>query len=159
MSQSSRDPEEAKAQVEKLGRQADGLAKQVQALGEGVGVGVAGLRRRTGWHSRAIWLLAGSFLFDVILTVAIMLTGWEVKSNAEELEKVQKVTQEDALCPLYSIFVAAAKAPPPPPNPGESNEGYKRRMEERDDAFKIIAKGYDALQCEKRKSKNETTAR
>lgn len=136
-------------QLAKIGRQAAEVVEQVAALGESVGVGVAGLKRRTGRHSKVLWLLGGSFAFDIILTLALVFTGAEVVRNSDELEQVQKVTNQDVLCPLYEIFVAASKAPPPPPNPGENEEMYKKRMIEREHNLKVVADGYNALECKK----------
>jgi hypothetical protein len=108
---------------------------------------VAGLKRRTGRHSKVLWLLGGSFAFDIIITVALAVTGVQVLNQSSELEHVQEVTSNDVLCPLYEVFVTAAKAPPPPPNPGEKTDAYKQRMKERGVALKTITQGYATLEC------------
>jgi hypothetical protein len=108
---------------------------------------VAGLKRRTGRHSKVLWLLGGSFAFDIIITVVLAVTGVQVLNQSSELEHVQEVTSDDVLCPLYEIFVTAAKAPPPPPNPGEKPDAYKQRMEDRSAALKTISEGYVILDC------------
>lgn len=104
------------------------------------------MRKRSARHSKAIWLLAGSFALDIILTVAIVVTGVEVKSNSDRIDKVQKITNEDALCPLYDIFLASSRSPQPE-RPGESEEQKERRMEIYKRGIIVIKQGYEALGC------------
>jgi hypothetical protein len=140
------EPKETAEQLADISRQAQEMASRVEQLGASVGVGVAGLRRRTGRHSKALWLLAGSFVLDGLLTVALAITGAEVIQNANRLEAVQKVAADEALCPLYGVFLASARTQLPRAQ-DESDVSYRKRVEARDAAILIIKHGYDALEC------------
>jgi hypothetical protein len=133
-------------QLERISRQAKEMAGQVEALGTNVGAGVAGLKKRTGRHSKVLWLLAGSFLLDILLTVVIAIIGAQVVGNARKLENVQEVAANEALCPLYGVFIQSAEAPLPRAQ-GESDAAYAKRVEGRDAAILIIKHGYEALEC------------
>lgn len=145
-----RDPEAAK-KLDALSGQAEQLAKQIQSLGSNVGSGVAGLRSKTNRNTKAIWLLAGSFAFDIILTIIITITGVQVIGNSKDVSEVQKITRSGVLCPLYDIFLNSENAPMPR-IPGETDQGYAARKLERQRAFTVIHKGHGLLECDKKGS-------
>lgn len=142
--------QEEAARLKRLSEQAAEMTRQIERLSASVGLGVSGLKRRTSRQSKALWLLACSFALDIILTVAIALTGAQVIHNAADLKTVQDITNSGVLCPLYDVFLQSEKTPLRP-QPGETTEAFKKRAASTHAAFKVIHQGYDLLECAKHK--------
>lgn len=60
---------------------------------------------------------------------------------AKEVQAKQKLTEEEALCPLYNLFLIS-KSP-------ERRAQHPAGPKAYDEAFEVIQDGYDALGCKK----------
>jgi hypothetical protein len=136
-------------QLTEINRRAREMSGQVEAVGKSVGVEMASLRRRSGQHSKVLWLLAGSLILNAALTVALVVIGIEVSNTASKVEDVQEVASSEALCPLLGAALRETDDPPPR-TPGESDEAFVKRVQAREAANLIVLHGFNALECQTR---------
>ena len=82
-----------------------------------------------------IWGLAFSVLLDILLTIFIV-------NLTVEVDRTQELTRSQVLCPLYQQFVNADT-----PVQRERARQAGQDLKARDEAFAVIHKSYDALEC------------
>lgn len=122
------------------------LVDNVNKLNRDSGKQLVTLTHRAKRNRQMIWMLIGSFLVDVVLTILLAAGFVSVNDNANKIESVttrldmsQTIGRQRALCPLYQIFLDS-----------KSDAGRKRSPqgpEAYDRAFKTIEDGYNALEC------------
>lgn len=93
-------------------------------------------------NRRMIVALALSFTFDMILTVLLAFGFVQIGETQSQIQDVRTVERRDALCPLYEQFVNADT-----PKGRELAKRNGQDLERRDEAFRVIRRGFDALQC------------
>lgn len=132
--------------VAELTRAANGLMQEIQRLRADSGQQLVTLTRRSTKDRVMIYTLAASFALDIALTVALGLgltslnaTSDQVAQIAHRLDVAQTVQRQKALCPLYQIFLDS-----------KSPQGRQAAPDPQkyDHAFKVIADGYRALDCD-----------
>ena len=78
----------------------------------------------------------------VVAMSLIVLSGFTIKQvddNNRDIAKIQEVTSNEVLCPLYDLILAAKDRPP--------KDLTSEQLAERTAAYIIIQRGYDALNC------------
>ncbi len=139
----AKEPEQSK--VEALVGAANHLMVQVEELGQQAGVQFTSLAQRSRANRRLAILAIVSVGLDVVLSAILGIGLVQVRANETEINRLanrlnvsQTTTRQQALCPLYQVFLDS-KSPA-----GRAAAPDKVKY---DHAFKVIQQGYDALGC------------
>ena len=122
------------------------LIAEVDELSRDSGNQFVSLAKRARTNRLLIIATAASVLIDLVITVILAIIGAGMQQNTnridaltQRLDTAQTTQRQNALCPLYQIFLdsksaAGRKAAPDP--------------QKYDHAFTVIADGYKALDCD-----------
>jgi hypothetical protein len=114
---------------------AEELVLNINALNRETGGTLVSLSLRAKRNRRIIWALAVSLFLDVTLTIFMVNLAYKV-------DEAQQLTRNQVLCPLYQQFVNSDT-----PAARERARVARQNLEARDEAFRVIRKSYDALEC------------
>lgn len=139
------DPNRSK--IEALSETAQELVDEVNRLNSGTPL--ESLNTRVRRNQKVLWIVVGSFIVDLAVTLILAFT---LHSNAENTRRIDKVANEVSgvqtrtsdlvLCPLYQQFLNSDT-----PKSRELARANGQDMKLRDEAFKVIRQGYEALDC------------
>lgn len=139
-----KEPEQP-TQVQALVEAAQHLMVQVDALGKEGGVQFTSLAKRSRSNRRLGIIAISGLVLDVVLSVVLSIGLIQVRANETDIHRLtdrlntsQTVTRQQALCPLYQIFLDS-RTPA-----GRAAAPDKAKY---DHAFEVIQKGYDVLGC------------
>lgn len=129
--------------AEKLETHVSELVHSVKTMSRAVGV-ISSSQRRT----RRITIgLIVSVLIDIALTffggylyVQVDANSERASTNSERIGNLQRIANDDVLCPLYNLLNQAVAQGPPPDSTPEEVEEFER-------AAVVIERGYKALEC------------
>ena len=133
-------------QITELSGKADELMDQVSAMSSGTSDSLVRLSRVARVNRRFIIALIVSLTMDAALTILLAFgfaglnhTSDQINKVTHRLDVAQTVQRQKALCPLYSLFLAAKSPQARDANP-QGPAAY-------DHAFSVIEDGYKALNC------------
>lgn len=122
------------------------LNRQLAAIREGQGDQFVNLAKSAGRARRTAWIagIVSMVAMLICLMAGFALAGVYQNANriqqvTERLERGSTITRQNALCPLYEIFLDAD-------TPEARAEAKDKKAY--DEAFSVIHEGYDALQCD-----------
>lgn len=127
--------EERDTRIAELTQAAEQIADGVNALNRETGGQLVSLAVRARRNRIMIWGLVASMALDVLLTIFMVKLTYEV-------DEAQQLTRNQVLCPLYQQFVNADT-----PEARERARLAGQNLKDRDVAFAVIHKSYDALEC------------
>mgnify|MGYP001589292114 FL=1 len=123
---------------------------QVEQLNKESSTTIEDVARTAVKTRRFTWALAVSLALDVALTTVLGLVIDTQQDNSDKIaavvrdvETAQGIQRQEALCPLYQLFLDSESKVPPNQTP--------EQLAERTKAFGIIHKSYDSLECAKLK--------
>lgn len=119
--------------------QANALTASVDRLNSDIGEQVVELGRVDKQNHNMIRVLAAVVIVQLVLGALVAISLFGVKSNTDRLDRSEIVSRQEALCPLYELFLES-KSP-------QGRDAYPQGPEAYDQAFMTIQHGYDALQC------------
>lgn len=141
------DPNRSK--IEALSETAQELVDEVNRLNQGTPL--ESLSTKVRRNQRVLWIVAGSSIVDVVVTLVLGFTLHSQAENTRRIDKlasevsaVQTRTSDLVLCPLYQQFLNSDT-----PKSRELARANGQDMKLRDEAFKVIREGYKALDCPK----------
>lgn len=114
---------------------AEALVKDINKLNASTGGTLVSLAIKAKRNRAMIWGLAVSLLLDVFLTIYMVNLTYQV-------EDTQELQRSQVLCPLYQQFVNS-DTPQARVRAAQAGQDLKAR----DEAFRVIHKSYDALDC------------
>ncbi len=127
---------EQEQRIAELTKAANSLIEEVDEMNESAGTQLVTLTLRAKRNRMMIWGLSISLFLDVVLT-AFMISLTREVSSAEQL------TRNQVLCPLYQQFVNSDT-----PQSRALAKKVGQDMKARAEAFRVIHKSYNALECE-----------
>jgi hypothetical protein len=125
--------------IAELTAAAEEIVEAVNKLNRETGGQLVSLSVRAKRNRTMIWGLAASLFLDLLLTIFMVVV-------AQQVSDTQQMTRNQVLCPLYQQFVNADT-----PASRELARKNGQDMEARKQAFAVIHKSYDALECAKLK--------
>lgn len=128
-------PGDTDARIAELTEAAEEVVAAVNALNRETGGQLTTLAVRAKRNRMMIWGLALSLFLDFILTLFMIVV-------TQKVDEAQQLTKNQVLCPLYQQFVNADT-----PEARERAKTAGQNLKERDEAFRVIHKSYDALRC------------
>lgn len=121
------------------------LIDEVQTLGKDSGEQLVSLADRARSNRRLIVGLAVSVAFDILLSVILLGFGFALHNSndaidtlTDRLNTAQTTQRQKALCPLYTLFLAAD-------TPAARAAAKDKAVF--DHSFVVVRQGYDALEC------------
>lgn len=127
--------EQRDVRIAELTIAADEIVKSINELNRETGAQLVSLSVRAKRNRLMIVGLALSLLLDLLLTAFVIGIAYKV-------DDAQQMTRSQVLCPLYQQFVNSDT-----PKQRERARQAGQDLQARDDAFKVIRKSYDALEC------------
>lgn len=142
-------PEEVKRKLAILTETAHELTEEIKKLDEETGSQTRTLIQRMTRNQRVMWMVIGSLLLDLTITVVLALTVHGTSENnhrldqiTQDVQRVQTIQGEKVLCPLYQQFLNSDT-----PKARKLAELNGQDMKVRAQAFKVIREGYNTLGC------------
>jgi hypothetical protein len=129
-------------EIRELNRLASELITRLDVLTGGTADQLVNLSVTARRNRRMIWALALSMALDLVLTVAVTIGFVAIGNNQQTIQNVRTAERRDALCPLYQQFINADTA-----QQRETARKNGQDLEKRDEAFRVIRKGYETLNC------------
>lgn len=115
------------------------LADAMVAVGKDSAEAIAALRSRAKRARIQMMIVCVAVLVSLAAGAATIV-------NLNRVDHVAARTTDDVLCPLYDIFLASDT---PAVRERIKKEQGAQALKVRDDAFKVIRRGYNTLGCEK----------
>lgn len=116
------------------------LIEKIEHLDRSAGDKLVDLAKQSKRDRRILRALIVSFVLNILLTVFVVIGLVQLQSLTSRLDAAQSTGRQNALCPLYQLFLDSRSDKARAASP-QGPEAY-------DNAFKIIQKGYDALECQ-----------
>jgi len=132
-------PQQNDDQIAELIAAARELVDGINALTGDTGNQLVGLSRTSRMNRRMITLLAGSLVLNLVLTFSALRSNSRLDALTHRLDVAQTSGRQNALCPLYGVFLAAKNS--------KSRANYPQGPEAYDRAFQVIQDGFVALNC------------
>lgn len=118
------------------------LARALTDITTEVAEPISVLKKRARQMRLIIWTLVWLKLLTLGTITVLFVTLNTVSDNQREIKDIQRRTSDEVLCPLYGAFLAAKDNPVP-----DNIKNDPKQRKEREDAFRIIDEGADALGC------------
>jgi hypothetical protein len=123
----------------RLELQAAALSASVGRLNEDLGDQVVVLAHEAKRNRRLVKALAVSIALDIALSIGLAVGFAKIDNNSDAIAESQRVSQEEALCPVWQAFLDSKSQ--------EAKDRYPKGPEAYEKVFDDIRHGYDVLGC------------